>query len=69
MDVSAFFKRIDFRGRVEPSERTLCALHRAFVLSVPFENLDIHRNRQIVFDEAAAASCTLESTPAAKRIG
>lgn len=32
---------------------TLRALHRAHLLTVPFENLDIHRNKPIVLEEAA----------------
>lgn len=33
-----------------PSVETLRALHRAHVLTVPFENLDIHRRRPISLD-------------------
>jgi len=53
MDIAAFLKRIDYCGSIEPTEPTLRALHRAFVQTVPFENLDIHRNRRIVLDEEA----------------
>lgn len=53
MDVSAYRDRINYRGSTEPTIETLRALHRAHLLAVPFENLDIHLNRRIVLDEAA----------------
>jgi N-hydroxyarylamine O-acetyltransferase len=53
MDVSAVLQRINYRGSIEPTESALRGLHRAFVQTVPFENLDIHRNRRIVLDEQA----------------
>ena len=40
-------------GSTAPTLDTLRALHRAHLLAVPFENLDIARGRKIVFDEDA----------------
>lgn len=42
MDVSAFLERIGYQGTTEVNLETLKGLQRAFLLSVPFENLDIH---------------------------
>ncbi|MFB3065782.1 MAG: arylamine N-acetyltransferase, partial [Planctomycetota bacterium] len=53
MDVEALLRRIGYEGARDPNADVLQALHRAFVLSVPFENLDIHLGRPIVLDEAA----------------
>lgn len=42
MNLEAFFKRINFKGKANPDIETLSALQEKFLLSVPFENLDIH---------------------------
>jgi N-hydroxyarylamine O-acetyltransferase len=42
VDVDAYLERIGYAGSREPSEHTLSELHRAHMLAVPFENLDIH---------------------------
>ena len=44
MDVDAYLQRIRYRGPREPTAATLCALQRAHLRAVPFENLDIHSN-------------------------
>lgn len=51
MDVDAYLYRIRYSGPRTPSAETLCALHRAHMLTVPFENLDIHLGRPIVLNE------------------
>lgn len=53
IDVSAYLNRINYRGSTEPTPETMRGIHRAHLLAVPFENLDIHRNRQIILNEAA----------------
>lgn len=53
MDVSAYLRRIDYTGSLNPSAETLRALHRAHLLTVPFENLDIHLGRPIALAEDA----------------
>jgi N-hydroxyarylamine O-acetyltransferase len=50
MDVPAYLNRIRYDGALEPTVNTLCALHRQHMLTVPFENLDIHQGRRIVLD-------------------
>lgn len=51
MNVSAYLARIGYAGPVTPTVEVLRALHRAHMLSVPFENLDISRGRKIVVDQ------------------
>jgi len=50
IDLDAYCKRIGYTGPLDVTIDTLCALHRAHMLSVPFENLDIHMNRWIHID-------------------
>ena len=50
MDVDAYLERIAYDGSREPGEATLVALHRAHMLAVPFENLDIHLGVENVLD-------------------
>lgn len=52
MNLEAYLARIDFHSASKPEESTLSALQYAHMLSVPFENLDIHLGRKIVLDEA-----------------
>ena len=47
IDVDRCLKRIGLIGPIEPNLSTLRALQKAFLLKVPFENLDIHLGRQI----------------------
>jgi N-hydroxyarylamine O-acetyltransferase len=56
MDVAAYLKRINYDGPLAPSAETLRELHRAHMLSVPFENLDIHLGRPIILDESRILS-------------
>jgi N-hydroxyarylamine O-acetyltransferase len=53
IDVSACLSRINYHDSTGPTTETLRGIHRAHLLAVPFENLDIRLNRQIVLDEAA----------------
>ncbi|MBK9996698.1 MAG: arylamine N-acetyltransferase [Nitrospira sp.] len=41
-DRDAYLARIKYEGPLIPSLETLQGLHRAHVMTVPFENLDIH---------------------------
>jgi len=49
VDARAYLDRISYSGAVEPTLANLIAIHRAHLLSVPFENLDIPQ-RPIVLD-------------------
>ena len=51
IDLSAYLARIGYTGPTQPDLKTLHSLHRAHLLSVPFENLDISQHRPIVCDE------------------
>ena len=55
MDVARYLNRIDYRGPRDVSAETLRELHKAHLLAVPFENLDIHLKREIVLDEQKMA--------------
>ena len=47
MDAGAYLERIGYRGSREPGADTLRGLHRAHMLRVPFENLDIPLGHRI----------------------
>src|SRR5437588_4614206 len=51
MNFEAYLKRMNYRGPVAPTAATLRELHKAHLLSIPFENLDNHLGRKIVLDE------------------
>jgi len=53
MDVFAYLARIEYPGPSTPSLDSLRELHRAHMMSVPFENLDIALGRPIVCQEEA----------------
>src|SRR4051812_24986315 len=53
MELQAYFDRIHYQGERAPTAAMLRELHRAHLLAVPFENLDIHLGRRIVLDEEA----------------
>jgi N-hydroxyarylamine O-acetyltransferase len=50
MQPEAYLRRIHYEGPLQPTPEVLCHLHRAHMLSVPFENLDIPAKRPIVLD-------------------
>lgn len=51
MKISAYLDRIAYHGSTAPTLKTLRDIHRAHMLAVPFENLDIARGRAIVLQE------------------
>jgi N-hydroxyarylamine O-acetyltransferase len=53
VNLDAYFDRVAYTGPTDPTLDTLRALHRAHMLAVPFENLDIHLGRRITLDEGA----------------
>jgi N-hydroxyarylamine O-acetyltransferase len=61
MDIQSYLRRIAYDGSVEPSVQTLRELHRAHMLAVPFENLDIHLDRRIALEDAAIFSKIVDS--------
>src|SRR5215216_6410072 len=53
MDIPAYLDRINYHGAIDPTAAALRELHRAHLLAVPFENLDIHLGRPIVLEQQA----------------
>lgn len=51
LEVAAYLNRIGFSGPALPRIDTLRRLHRAHLLTVPFENLDIALGREILCDQ------------------
>ena len=51
MDVSAYLNRINYTTQVETDKDTLFRLQKAHLLSVPFENLDIHYKIPIILEK------------------
>ncbi len=50
MDAGEYLERIAYTGSLDPTAETLAGLHRAHMLAVPFENLDIHLGATNVLD-------------------
>jgi N-hydroxyarylamine O-acetyltransferase len=53
LNLPAYLDRIAYSGPLTPTADVLRNLHRAHLLAVPFENLDIALGRKIVCDESA----------------
>ena len=53
MDIQAYLERISYDKSVHPDVETLAGLHRAHLLTVPFENLDIQLGKSIQLAEQA----------------
>jgi len=51
--LDAYLKRIHYDGQLTASVETLCRLHRAQVMSIPFENLNLFMGRPIQLDPAS----------------
>ncbi len=51
--LDAYLARIDYSGPLVPDQATLTALHRAHVLAIPFENLDVQFGTPPTLDPAA----------------
>ena len=54
MDLQAYFERIGFTGAAKPDAATLVALHRAHLLAIPYENLDVQFGHAMTPDPEAA---------------
>ncbi|AWF80217.1 hypothetical protein BTJ40_04995 [Microbulbifer sp. A4B17] len=52
MDIDVYLERIGFEDEIRIDYRTLCALQRAHILSIPFENIDIHLGRPLSMEPA-----------------
>lgn len=59
LDLDAYLERIGYTGpagKLEPSGKTLAALHRAHLAAIPFENLDIMLGRGVKVDLESIAA-------------
>jgi N-hydroxyarylamine O-acetyltransferase len=54
VDVQAYLDRIGFTGAARPDLGTLRVLHRAHLLAIPYENLDVQFGRLLTPDPLAA---------------
>ncbi|HWA22874.1 MAG TPA: arylamine N-acetyltransferase, partial [Caulobacterales bacterium] len=54
MRLADYLRRIGYRGGLEPDLETLTGVHRAHLLAVPYENLDVVLRRPVTRDPAAA---------------
>lgn len=50
MDINAYLERIQYKGDRSPTLETLAGLQTAHLLTIPFENLDIHLGIPIKLD-------------------
>ncbi len=50
LDTQSYLRRISYSSSLTPTAETLRKIHRAHMLSVPFENLDIYMKRPIELD-------------------
>jgi len=53
MDSASYLKRINYQKPISVNKVTLFGLQKAHLLTVPFENLDIHYDKKISLDLAA----------------
>lgn len=49
-NLAAYFDRIHYNGPIEPTLEVLRDVHRAHLLSIPYENLDMHLGRAHTLD-------------------
>ena len=54
MDLKAYLDRIGFAGEPRPDLATLSALHRAHLMAIPYESLDVQLGRPLTPDPDAA---------------
>src|SRR5438046_8727305 len=61
VDAASYLKRIGYRGPLIPHIDVLRRLHHRHLLSVPFENLDIHLGRPIVLVQSYLSKKIVEN--------
>lgn len=54
MNLEQYLERIRYTGKLEPNLETLIGVHRAHLLNIPYENLDIHFGRTLELSPARA---------------
>jgi N-hydroxyarylamine O-acetyltransferase len=58
--LDAYLERIRYNGPLSPSAETLCRLHRAQVMSIPFENLNVFLGWPIQLDPISLVTKLVE---------
>jgi arylamine N-acetyltransferase len=53
MKIDVYFERIGFAGTARPDLATLAALHRAHLMAIPYENLDVQLGRPVTIELAS----------------
>jgi N-hydroxyarylamine O-acetyltransferase len=51
MDIQSYLNRIGYTGPLEPTLETLRNIHRQHLITIPYENLDIHLGRALELSE------------------
>jgi N-hydroxyarylamine O-acetyltransferase len=51
MNIKTYLERINYTGSLEPTYETLRNIHRQHLLTIPYENLDIHLGRRLELNE------------------
>ena len=64
MNKQRYLQRIGLADPMSPDVDTLCLLQRSHLLTVPFENLDIHWKRPIVLDQSKLPEPRSHAAPA-----
>ena len=68
VELEVYFQRIGHSGPRDASVATLTALHRAHVLAIPFENLDVQFGRPLSTDGRAAFAKLVDSDQAMSKL-
>ncbi len=53
MKIERYFERIGWKGDAKPDLATLRGLHRAHLLAIPYENLDVQLGRRVTIERPA----------------
>lgn len=53
LDLDAYLRRVDYRGRLDTTAETIRRLHRAHLAAIPFENIDVALGRGVGLDLAS----------------
>jgi len=60
-ELNRYYARVGYDGVRAPTLETLAAIHRAHLLAIPYENLDIHLGRPLSLDRSAMFAKLVEA--------
>ena len=60
-ELRRYFARVGYTGSRETTLETLAGLHKAHLLTIPYENLDIHLGRPLSLDPSAIFARLVEA--------